>query len=69
MARLTREQLEAARTWMARAEEMLPVLATWEAQIFRNVMAEWAKCSLTQDDYEILAILVKTAEYRRRSFH
>ena len=69
MARLTRDQLEAAKAGMGQAEEILPVLADWEAQILRNVMAEWANCSLTQDDFEILSILVSSVEDRRRSFN
>jgi hypothetical protein len=69
MARLTQDQLEAAKTWMADAESMLPLLEGWEAQILRNVMAEWAKCSLNQDDFEILSILVRAVEHRRRQFH
>jgi hypothetical protein len=48
--------------WMAQSEFMLPHLTCWEAQIFRNVMAEWAKCSMNQDDFEILAILVRAVE-------
>ena len=66
MSRLTRDQLETAKVWMGQAELMLPLLDGWEAQILRNVLAEWAKCSLTQDDFEILAILVKAVEDRRR---
>lgn len=54
---------------MGEAELMLPFLAGWEAQILRNVMAEWAKCNLTQDDFEILGILVGTAQERRRQRH
>jgi hypothetical protein len=69
MARLTRDQLETAKVWMGEAELMLPFLAGWEAQIFRNVMAEWAKCNLTQDDFEILGMLIGSAQERRRQRH
>jgi hypothetical protein len=69
MSGLTRDQLEAAKDWMAQSEVMLPHLTSWEAQIFRNVMAEWAKCSLNQDDFEILAILVRAVEDRRRKLN
>ena len=69
MARLTKDQLEAAKAWMCGAERMLPLLEGWEAQILRNVMAEWAKCSLTQDDFEILSMLVKAVEDRRMKLH
>ena len=63
------DQLEAAKVWMCGAERMLPLLEGWEAQILRNVMAEWAKCSLTQDDFEILSLLVKAVEARRIKVH
>ena len=69
MSRLTRDQLETAKVWMGKAELMLPLLDGWEAQIFRNVMAEWAKCNLTQDDFEILGMLIGTAQERRRLRH
>lgn len=52
---------------MDQAELMLPLLDVWEA--LRNVMAEWAKCSLNQDDVEILSILVQAVEERRRNFN
>jgi hypothetical protein len=67
IARLTSDELDTAKVWMADAESMLPLLDGWEAQIFRNVMAEWAKCSLNQDDFEILAMLVGAVEERRRN--
>lgn len=60
-------QLDAATVWMDQAELMLPLLDVWEA--LRNVMAEWAKCSLNQDDVEILSILVQAVEERRRNFN
>jgi hypothetical protein len=64
MARLTREELDIAKAWMKQADQLLPLLAAWEAQILLNVLSEWAKCSLTRDDYEILAMIIKTVEER-----